>query len=808
MDPWPVPVPAAVEDLDLRAEIWRCGLPAGRWACVHRSPEIEGRNGRPVPRELGYRGMTVFKGRSDPRPALYVSSVSSVSRGTGARILRSLDGRRFKAVSEPGLGNPNVSSFRSLTEFDGRLYLAPAGEGTTWNTVAKPIILRSDDPASGGWEVACLPGFGSPTNSGIFELQVFDGHLYAGTFNAVEGYQVWKTPPTGAGPCRWTKVVECGAHRGPNNEMAMSMCPFEGALYVGSGLQNGGYDRHNLIGPAAAELIRIYPDDSWELVVGDERDTPDGTQEPVSGAGPGFDNLFAGYIWRMAVHDGWLYASTFDWSVFLPYAQRPPAAVRQMMRRLGVERMVDLEGGFGLVRTRDGSGWTGVTSRGLGNPYNHGGRNLLSTAHGLFVGTANPFGPEVAARISNGWVYVPNPSGGAEVWIGSADSLGGAPEHHRPVELSAAPSDNNRRVPRWAVPRAGESPKDALEPRTLVTGASGFVGSRVLDELLGRSQRVRVLALEDTVRDIQHSGGVEIVTGSLANFEALTRAVAGVETVYHLAALLPGASRRDLQEVNVRGTERLLEACRAARRLKRFIFASSAAVYEGAFSPDDWPLRETATLGPSGPETLRDYGESKIAAERLVKHHAGEGGFEYTVLRPPTSYGVANARFTELVERVLENPRAGWGRDAAHPLQLIHVRDLGRAIADAGSSPAGGNDVFNVAGAEVLGFCDIAQMIRALAGMPQPGAAALRRSRQWRRYLQPYDTTKARMRLGFAPRVSVREGFAELVLPMLKEGRWPQRAMLGWKGGWDAGPGPGRQRHALRTDPAVFVGPW
>ena len=354
MYPWPVPVPSAVEDLDLRAEIWRCKLPAGRWERVHRSPEIDGRNGGSVPRELGYRGMAVFQGRSDPRPALYVSSVSSVSRGTGARILRSLDGRRFKAVAEPGLGNPKVSSFRSLTEFDGRLYVAPAGEGTTWNTVASPIVLRSGDPGWGAWEVACPPGFGSPSNSGIFELQVFDGHLYAGTFNAVEGYQVWKTPPTGVDPCRWTKVVECGAHRGPHNEMAMSMCAFDGALYVGSGLQNGGYDRHNLIGPAAAELIRIYPDDSWELVVGDGRDTPDGAREPVSGAGPGFDNLFAGYIWRMAVHDGWLYASTFDWSVFLPYAQRPPAAVRQMMRRLGVERMVDLEGGFELMRTRDG----------------------------------------------------------------------------------------------------------------------------------------------------------------------------------------------------------------------------------------------------------------------------------------------------------------------------------------------------------------------------------------------------------------------------------------------------------------------
>jgi len=87
MDPWPVRVPETVQELDLRAEIWRWR--AGAWNAVHRSPEIPGKNGAPVPRDLGYRGMSVFRGRSDTAPALYVSCLSSVARGTGARLLRS-----------------------------------------------------------------------------------------------------------------------------------------------------------------------------------------------------------------------------------------------------------------------------------------------------------------------------------------------------------------------------------------------------------------------------------------------------------------------------------------------------------------------------------------------------------------------------------------------------------------------------------------------------------------------------------------------------------------------------------------------
>ncbi len=420
MQPWPVKVPDSVEQLDLCAQIWRYDYDAARWEKLHTSPVINGRNSKPVPRDLGYRGMAVFQGRSDPSSALYVSALSSSGRGTGARILRSIDGAQFEPVSQPGLGNPNVSTFRSLVAFDDHLFAAPAGEGTTWNTTRAPIILRSADPVNDDWQLACTPGFGDPTNAGIFELEVFNHHLYAATFNHALGYQIWKTPATGSEPCRWTKVIDRGAYRGNLSEMAMSLCVFDNALYVGSGLQNGGYDRTYRIGPAAGEVIRIFPDDSWELVIGTQRDTPYGLKVPIGGLGPGFNNFFNGYIWRMAVHRGWLYVGTFDWSVFLPYAQRHRmlAWLQKHVHEFGVENIVKHQGGFDLWKTRDGVQWSLVTQTGFGNPYNYGVRTMVSSSSGLFVGTANPFGPEVPARLANGWTYVPNPNGGAEVWLG------------------------------------------------------------------------------------------------------------------------------------------------------------------------------------------------------------------------------------------------------------------------------------------------------------------------------------------------------------------------------------------------------
>jgi len=272
----------------------------------------------------------------------------------------------------------------------------------------------------GQWEPICEPGFGDPCNIGIFELEVFDNHLYAGTVNPSEGFQIWKAPLTGNGPCRWSKVIEHGAYKGAFNEIAMSMCVFDDVLCVGAGLPNGGYDRTYGIGPAAAELLFIYPNDSWDLVVGTPRYTPQGLKVPLSGMGPGFDNFFNGYIWRMTVHDGWLYVGTFDWSVFLTYAQmqRMSPWLRRHVGWHGIDTLLKYDGGFDLWRTRDGIRWNAVTRTGFGNPYNYGARTLVSSPFGLLVGTANPFGPQVATRLASGWLYVSNPQGGMEIWLG------------------------------------------------------------------------------------------------------------------------------------------------------------------------------------------------------------------------------------------------------------------------------------------------------------------------------------------------------------------------------------------------------
>ena len=159
------------------------------------------------------------------------------------------------------------------------------------------------------------------------------------------------------------------------------MATFKGALYVGSGIQGGGVDTQNRVGPAPPELIRIHPDGSWDLLVGDSRDTPDGRKECLSGYLPGFDNFFNGYFWRLCEHEGWLYVSTFEWSSILGYANRRgwPQAFTNIINYVDPQTILDNQSGFDLYRSYDGENWVPVTTNGMDNPYNMGLRTMVSS---------------------------------------------------------------------------------------------------------------------------------------------------------------------------------------------------------------------------------------------------------------------------------------------------------------------------------------------------------------------------------------------------------------------------------------------
>jgi ubiquinone/menaquinone biosynthesis C-methylase UbiE len=430
MDFWPVKCTYPEDPNHFRAQIL-CYDPAkGSWNLVYQSPMLDldleksrmmSVEGVPVPRDLGYRGMAVYQGASDSQPCLYTGSISPI----GSYILRSEDGIMFSDPVKP-LKGPSI---RTLCSFKGKLYTSCIGKvGQAGNESYHNVLLETDEPQSGNWRAVSEPGFSDPGNVALFDIAEYNGFLYVATMNYLGGFQLWKTDAEGAPPYKWKKILTAGAYRGFLNEFGMSLCAFNGCLYVGSGIAGGGYDRIRKVGPAAAELLRVHPDDSWDLVVGAPRMTPQGVKVPLSGMGPGFNNFLNGYIWQLCAYDGWLYVGTLNGSQFLKF--RPhrleiaDVEVVKIIERLlptgNLEEFVETYGGCHLYRTKDGERFYPITRNGFGSPCNIGVRRLASTPVGLFVGTSNPFGPFVGVQKNGKWTYERNPRGGIEIWLGAS----------------------------------------------------------------------------------------------------------------------------------------------------------------------------------------------------------------------------------------------------------------------------------------------------------------------------------------------------------------------------------------------------
>lgn len=397
---------------EVGTQIWRFDPRNEEWKEVYTTPWIVGINGEELPRDRGVRARAVFQGKADAEPALYFGVGSMEGQVV---ILRSSDGETFTESREKGLGlgNADVPSIRTLCELNGKLYTSPVGKNHDRGLLDDirtdfPLVFESEDPYLGQWRPVSGPGFNDPTNLSIDEMAAFQGCLYAGTHNPREGYQIWKTDAMGEPPYLWRKIIDKGAYRGGINSVPVSMCVFGGTLYVGSGLEEQGRGHTDSYGPYAAELIRIHPDDSWDLIVGQQRFTPDGFKKPLSGMGPGFDDEFCQAFWRMVEYEGWLYLGTSDWRFFpayLPRAGRQRMDLSDARLRYLEEHTQAYAGEFGLWCSADGVMWQAVTERGFsGNPNTYGIRELTPSPNGFFVATTST----KSAR----W------GGGPEIWWG------------------------------------------------------------------------------------------------------------------------------------------------------------------------------------------------------------------------------------------------------------------------------------------------------------------------------------------------------------------------------------------------------
>lgn len=243
--------------------------------------------------------------------------------------------------------------------------------------------------------------------------------------------------------------------------------------------------------------------------------------------------------------------------------------------------------------------------------------------------------------------------------------------------------------------------------RVLITGGTGFIGSRLALRCLADGETVRVLAGAHTAAEranaaaIEGAGG-EVVSGSVTDRNAVGRAVRGVGVIHHLAAAQheAGAPDHHFRRVNVEGTERLLDAAEVAG-VRRFVHGSTIGIW-GAGSPG---IIDDAT--PPAPDNV--YGATKLEAERLVLA-AGER-LPATVVRISETYGPGDMRLLKLFKAVREGlfTTIGDGRNLHQP---IFVDDLVDALRLGARREEALGRAWIAAGAEVL---STTQMVEAVA---------------------------------------------------------------------------------------------
>lgn len=309
----------------------------------------------------------------------------------------------------------------------------------------------------------------------------------------------------------------------------------------------------------------------------------------------------------------------------------------------------------------------------------------------------------------------------------------------------------------------------------LITGATGFVGSHVVEAFRARGTTIRALVRPSSRLDHLRALGVAAEAVSLEDPEALRRAVEGAEVIVHLAALTHARTAAELERVNAGATERLLDAALAVScRPRRFVYMSSLA----AAGPSQHPLRRQET-----PRPLTAYGLSKLRGELVVLAAAAK--LEAVVVRAPAVYGPRDRemlRFFKLARRGVLPVPGGPPR----PLQLVYVKDLAEGIVAAATSP-NARGIYHVAEPRSYAWAEVCRMLGRAAGrnvllLPVPegvleAAAAMsewsaglaRRSTMFNRdkareLLAPgwlCDTEDARRELGFVAGTSLAEGLRQ-----------------------------------------------
>jgi len=337
----------------------------------------------------------------------------------------------------------------------------------------------------------------------------------------------------------------------------------------------------------------------------------------------------------------------------------------------------------------------------------------------------------------------------------------------------------------------------------LVTGATGFIGKHLTERLLASGHRVTTVVRAEADASAL-PGGVEVARGDVRDYLSVERAVAGCDTVFHLAAKtealeLPKAA---IWSVNVEGTASIARAC-VRHRIKRLVFASSVGVYGRAI--DNLSINETTQPRPDSP-----YGESKLMSERILLSHHERDGLPVVIARISTVLGPGARAWRPFFQSVASGRFRciGAGRNHHHTADVADIADglllcatvpnvEGRTYVLAGGEPVQLREFARLVAGEFGGgqftsswpawplyaFKALNQFAYASTGRRLPRADRI----DFFLGNRAFDISRARRELGYAPRITMREAVARTAASFRNDALFISSLFRKFGWGWGLG---------------------
>ncbi len=252
-------------------------------------------------------------------------------------------------------------------------------------------------------------------------------------------------------------------------------------------------------------------------------------------------------------------------------------------------------------------------------------------------------------------------------------------------------------------------------PHVLVTGASGFIGTNLVEALIGRGEEVVCLARPTSATASLQKLGSQIAIGDITDPASLSAAIANADIVYHLAGLTKANSLAEFRSCNELGVRNMVEAC-ARRTTPPVVIVVSSLAAAGPMK-DRRARTEHDPIGPAS-----NYGRSKRAGEMAAETFAKQ--VPITVIRPPIVLGPGDVAGLAMF-RSIRRFRSFTTLRKAHLMSVVHVADLVPALiaaAERGERLSGSESqsqgYYFVASNEQPTFAELGRMVAKAVGRP------------------------------------------------------------------------------------------